>query len=136
MRRALAGGFLVCVVAFVCLAVVEGRQAPARSYLVQLRGPVLDSWKSELAEAGADLQDYVPQFAFRARMTPDAAARVRQLSFVSSVEPVRAEHAMAPRLRRDGALPYVVRIERGADPRAIESSLRSAGVQVQRRGSQ
>ncbi|HEX6165105.1 MAG TPA: CARDB domain-containing protein [Vicinamibacterales bacterium] len=136
MRRALAGGLVVCVVAVACLVVVEGRQAPPRTYLVQLSGPVLDSWKSELAEAGADLQDYVPHFAFRARMTPDAAARVRRLAFVSSVDAIRAEHTMAPRLRRNGALPYVVRLDRSADARDVEASLRNAGVQVQRRGSQ
>src|SRR5687768_15526036 len=135
MRRALAGGFFVCVAAVVCLAVVEGRQSPSRSYLVQLSGPVLDSWKIELAAAGADLQDYVPQFAFRARLTPDAAARVRRLPFVTSVDAVRAEHALAPGLRRNGAMPYVVRLERGADARELEGALRGAGAQVLRRGS-
>ena len=137
MRRALAGGIFVCVVAIACLVVVEGRQpSPSRGYLVQLRGPVLDSWKSELAAAGADLQDYVPQFAFRARMTPAAAARVRRLTFVSSVEPIRAEQVLARRLRRNGALPYIVRLERGVDAGAVQSALAGAGVQVMRRGSQ
>ena len=137
MRSAFAGGFFVCVFAIACLVVVEGRQpSVARAYLVQLRGPVLDSWKTELAAAGAELQDYVPQFAFRARMTPDAAARVRRLDFVASVDAVRAEHVLARRLRRNGALPYVVRLERGADVGAVQSALSRAGVQVMRRGSQ
>jgi serine protease AprX len=137
MRRALAGGIVSCVIAIACLVVVEGRQpSPSRGYLVQLRGPVLDSWKTELAAAGADLQDYVPQFAFRARMTPAAAATIRRLAFVSSVDPIRAEHVLAQRLRRNGALPYIVRLERGVDAGAVQSALAGAGAQVMRRGSQ
>src|SRR5688572_25204435 len=108
MRRVFAGGFVVCVVAAVCIAIVDAEQpspAQARAYVVQLTGPVLESWKSALSEAGADIEEYVPQFAFRVRMTPDVAARVRRLAFVSSVDVVRAEHRLAPRLRRNGALP-------------------------------
>jgi subtilase family serine protease len=97
---------------------------------------VLESWKTALAEAGADLQEYVPQFAFRARMTPAAAARVRRLDFVSSVNAIRAEQKFAPRLRRNGVFPYLVRLERGAVPEEVEAALRLAGVQVLRRGSQ
>ncbi|MBY0496543.1 MAG: S8 family serine peptidase [Cyanobacteria bacterium] len=136
MRRALAGGFFVCVVAIACLVVVEGKQSSSREYLVQLRGPVLDRWKAQLTAAGAELEDYVPQFAFRARMSPDEAARVRRLAFVTAVEALRADRKLAPRLRRNGSLPYVVRIDRGAMPANVEAALRGAGVQVQRRGSQ
>ena len=72
MRRGLVGGLLVCVVAAVCIAIVQAEQPAGRTntYVVQLTGPVLESWKTALAEAGADLQEYVPQFAFRARMIP------------------------------------------------------------------
>src|SRR6187401_1951479 len=104
MRRGLVGGFLMCVVAAACIAIVQAEQPDSgrtNTYVVQLTGPVLESWKIALADAGADLQDYVPQFAFRARMTPAAAARVRRLDFVSSVSLIRAEQKFAPRLRRN-----------------------------------
>src|SRR6187455_3295545 len=93
MRRGLFGGFLMCVVAAVCIVIVQAEQpaGPTNAYVVQLAGPVLESWKTALTEAGADLQEYVPQFAFRVRMTPAAAARVRRLDFVSSVSLLRAE---------------------------------------------
>lgn len=139
MRRGVAGGLIVCIVAAICIAVVDAQQAPpdrANAYVVQLNGPVLESWKTALAEAGADLQEYVPQFAFRVRMTPAAAARVRRLAFVSSVSAIRAEHKLAPRLRRNGALPYIVRLERGSVTTAVEAALRAAGAEVLRRGSQ
>ena len=138
MRR-LAGGLFVCVVAAICIAIVEAEQpssARANAYVVQFTGPVLDNWKATLAEAGADLQDFVPPFGFRVRMSPDTAARVRGLTFVSSVDAIRAEHKLAPRLRRNGARPYIVRLERGAVARDVEAALRDAGAQVLRRGSQ
>ena len=49
---------------------------------------------------------------------------------------VRAEQKLAPRLRRNGVLPYIVRLERTAVPGEVEAALRLAGVQVLRRGSQ
>ena len=138
MRRGLVAVFLMCVVAAAWIAIVQAEQPSDRTntYVVQLTGPVLESWKTALAEAGADLQEYVPQFAFRARMTPAAAARVRRLDFVSSVNAIRAEQKFAPRLRRNGVFPYLVRLERGAVPEEVEAALRLAGVQVLRRGSQ
>ena len=32
-------------------------------YLVQFEGPVLESWKTDLAAAGADILDYVPELS-------------------------------------------------------------------------
>jgi subtilase family serine protease len=139
MRRGLVGGFLMCVVAAVCIVIVEAQQPdPARTntYVVQLDGPVLESWKTALVEAGAELQEYVPQFAFRVRMTPAAAARVRRLDFVSTVSAIRVDQKLALQLRRDGALPYIVRLEPGSLTGDVEAALRLAGVQVLRRGGQ
>jgi hypothetical protein len=39
-------------------------------YLVQFEGPVVESWKTDLAAIGVDILDYVPDFAFKVRMTP------------------------------------------------------------------
>ena len=101
MRRGLVGGLFVALAAAVCIVVgVEAEQpnaARANTYLVQLSGPVLDQWKAAIVDAGGDLLEYVPQFAFRVRMTPDAAARVRRLSFVSSVNTLRAAQTQARR---------------------------------------
>ena len=139
MRRGLVGGLLMCVVAAVCIGIVRAEQpAPGRTntYVVQLAGPVLESWKAALVEAGAEIQEYVPQFAFRVRMTPDAAARIRRLAFVTSVTAIRSEDKLAPQLRRNGVLPYIVRLERGSVASDVEAALNLAGVQVLRRGPQ
>src|SRR6185503_21259717 len=113
MRRGLAGGFVVCVVAAIFIAIVQAEQpSPQRpsAYVVQFSGPVLESWKTALVEAGAEIGDYVPQFSFRVRMTPPVAARVRRLGFVSSVSAIRGENKLAPQLRRNGVMPYIVRL--------------------------
>ncbi len=46
MRRGLVGGFVVCVVAAVCIAIVQAEQPASdrtNAYVVQLTGPVLES---------------------------------------------------------------------------------------------
>jgi serine protease AprX len=138
MRRGMVGGLVVSVAAAICLAVGVNAEQPSsqrpETYLVQLSGPVLDSWKATLSDAGAELQDYVPHFAFRARMTPQGAAQVRRLSFVSSVTPMRREQKFAPGMRRNGARPYVVRLDRNAASQEVEAALRAAGIQVLGRG--
>src|SRR5688572_24448209 len=139
MRRGLAGGFVVCVVAAICIAIVEAEQpAPDRAstYVVQFTGPVLEGWKAAVADAGGEIQDYVPQFSFHVRMTPVVAARVRRFDFVSAVSAIRADQKLAPDLQRNGTRPYIIRLERGAVPAEIDAALSMAGVQVLRRGSQ
>jgi serine protease AprX len=139
MHRGIAGGFVVCILAAVCIALVEAEQpssARANTYVVQFTGPVFETWKSAVTEAGGDLQEFVPPFGFRVRMSAAVAARVRQLTFVASLEAIRAEHKLPPGLRRNGAMPYVVRLEPGAVTRDVEAALRDAGAEVLRRGSQ
>lgn len=54
-------------------------------YVIQLNGPVRDSWKTDLQNSGAILGDYIPDFAFLAQMGPQAKEAVAQLDFVTSV---------------------------------------------------
>ena len=139
MRRGMVGGFLVSVAAAVCIAVgVQAEKQPERAntYLVQLSGPVLDQWKAAIADEGGELLDYVPQFAFRVRMAPDAAARVRRLGFVTAVQSLQREQVLAPNLRRNGQRLYTVRLEPGARVDDVVAALRAAGVQVLSRGRQ
>src|ERR1044072_7600253 len=138
MGRGLFGGFFVAVAAAVCIAVSVKAEQPAHrahTYLVQLNGPVLDQWKAAITAQGGELLEYVPQFAFRVRMTPDVAARVRLLVFLSPVSTLGREQNLAPNLRRTGQRLYIVRLEPGARANDVAASLRAAGVQVMARGS-
>ena len=39
-------------------------------YLVQFAGPVQSPWKEAATAAGAELLEYIPDYAFKARMNP------------------------------------------------------------------
>jgi len=103
-------------------------------YLVQFEGPVLESWKTDLAAAGADILDYVPEFAFKVRMTPPQAAQVRRLESVVWVGLFHPAYKLGPDVTRNGARPYTVRIERGADAAAAQAAIAATGAQIQNRG--
>src|SRR5512139_1592891 len=49
------------------------------TWLVQLAGPIEPEWKAAVGATGARLLDYVPDFAFKVRMTPAQARVVRRL---------------------------------------------------------
>ena len=51
-------------------------------YIVQFDGPVRRSWKKAVTDTGAELFDYVPDFAFIARMDSSTEAKVRGLEHV------------------------------------------------------
>lgn len=128
----LAAGVLLAAALTAAQPSPPGRGA---DYLVQLRGPVLEAWKEALESAGADLREYVPDFAFRARMAPDVAGELRRLSFVSSVTPYQPALKLTPNLVRDGRrLLYVARLDRGANAAVVAAALRAAGADVWARG--
>jgi len=113
---------------------IAGYAANQRGYyLVQFEGPVLESWKSDLAGAGVDILDYVPDFAFKVRMTPAQAAEVRRLASIVWVGLFHPGYKLGPELRRNGARPYTVRIERGSDAAAAQAAIAATGAQIHKR---
>jgi len=54
-------------------------------YLVHLLGPTPASWLNSLEELDLELIDYVPNYAYEVRMTPEVAEKVEQLYFVDWV---------------------------------------------------
>lgn len=136
MSRGLSGGAIVCVVA-ACIVIgvraEQGQPPNTSTYHVQLAGPVLDAWKTAITEAGGEIGAYMPPFGFRVRMDAPAAARLRRLTFVTAVTPLRSEDKLARDLVRNGRRIYLARLESGADAAAVESAARAAGVNVLRR---
>jgi subtilase family protein/fibronectin type III domain protein len=116
---------------------IAGYAAGQRGYfIVQFPGPVMDAWKAQVAAAGAELLDYIPDFAFKVRMTPEAADRVAALDSVAWVGLFQPAYKLDPALFRAGAATraYRVRIERGADVAATVDAIAGAGVQIVGRG--
>lgn len=69
-------------------------------YLVQFYGPVKGAWKAPVTAAGAELLDYIPDFAFVARMDAVVAKRVAALPAVRWVGPYQPAYRISPSLQQ------------------------------------
>jgi subtilisin family serine protease len=100
-------------------------------YLVQFRGPVQQAWKDALAAQGADVLDYLPDNAFKVRMTPAVAARIQARGEVAWVGMFEPAFTFDPAAIRDGPAIYTVRIERGANAAgAVQQIAATRGLQL------
>ncbi|MBS3816617.1 MAG: S8 family serine peptidase [Candidatus Thermoplasmatota archaeon] len=52
------------------------------TYIVHLLGPVDPDWRAQLEDLGVDVINYVPNYAYEVRMTPEKKDRVDSLDFV------------------------------------------------------
>lgn len=106
-------------------------QASQKYFIVQLTGPVQQAWKDEISAEGAEVLDYIPDFAFKVRMNPGIANRVGGKNFVSAVIPFQAQFKFGTDLRRYGELNvYRVRIEKGSDFGLIRSLVARTGAEI------
>jgi hypothetical protein len=79
-------------------------------YVVQLDGPIVESTKAGLRAAGAELLEYVPRFAYLARIHAEDRARVAAAPHV---------RAVGPFLPRDRRPPSLAKARLGADPAGL-----------------
>ena len=104
---------------------VAGRE---EYYVFQFRGPVEQGWKGQLLLVGAKVFDYVPDFAFLARMTPEAAEKARELPCVRWVGLYHPAYRISPRLRGvSGNVKVTVLLFPGESPGAAQAEIRRAG---------
>jgi len=102
-----------------------------RYFIVQFAGPVQQGWKDAVTAQGAELLDYVPDFAFKARMNVATAKNIAKQSFVSAVVPFEGRFKLKRGLVRDGELRvYAVRFERGSDFGGARALIALTGAQV------
>ncbi len=86
------------------LVVNDYRAGQPGLYLVQWGGPIRDFEKRQLTRLGAEIGDYIPDFAFVVRMTPEAARRAQGLKFVRAVAIYQPGYKLAGEfLGRDGS---------------------------------
>lgn len=100
-------------------------------FIVQFRGPVREAWKNQVTDLGAELLDYIPDFAFKARMTMEQAERVRALAVVAWVGIFEPAFKLSPFLSRAPQAAYTVQIEAGADVAAAIAAINATGAQVE-----
>jgi serine protease AprX len=97
-------------------------------YIVQFGGPILQSQADAVRAAGADILNYIPDYAYKVRMRPaliDDVAGVDGITWVGAFE---ADFKLSPDLAADGL--YRVRIERGVDREQVAAAIEAAGAQV------
>jgi hypothetical protein len=107
------------------------QQGSQKYFVVQFAGPIEQAWKDAVSAEGAEVLDYMPDFAFKVRMNPGIANRVQQLGFVTEVVPFQPHFKLGSDLRRDGEMNvYRVRIERGSDFGMVRSLVARTGAEI------
>ena len=140
MTRRLAIALVLCLASLMSAGVITARQpasAPpvaGAEFLVRFQGPIQEPWKSAVTAAGASLIEYVPPFAFRARLRPEDAGALRGLPFVTGVTPYDAGTKVTKARGRASEELFVVRIDRDRDAAAVASALDGSGVRASRSG--
>ena len=106
------------------------------SYLVQFDGPIREQWKDALAATGARVVEYIPDNAYRVRMTAGQAAKVSDISGVHYVGLFRADWKLSADAKEKAgagkAGVYRVRAENGADVAAVRRTASATGAVVSR----
>lgn len=102
-------------------------------YIVQFAGPVRAEWKAQVSALGAELLDYLPEFAFKVRMTPAQALQVQQLPSVAWMGLFQPAFKLSPGLKRDGTNVYRVQVERGIDAALTAVAIAQTGADVLQR---
>ncbi len=69
-------------------------------YMVQFRGPIKAKWKAQVTAAGAELFDYIPDYAFVARMDAIAVQKVAALPAVRWVGEYQPTYRISSSLQR------------------------------------
>jgi subtilisin family serine protease len=105
---------------------------PVDLYLVQFRGPIRTAWKDGVAAAGAELFDYIPDYAFVARMTTQQAEKVTTLPYVRWVGAYQPAYRLHPSLARPERWPATETID--VRVAALPGSADAARSQVQAAG--
>jgi subtilisin family serine protease len=97
-------------------------------YIVQFAGPVRSDWKASVEQEGAEILEYIPDFAFKVRMSPGQAKRVEAQEAVSWVGLFQPAFKLRPgMLSADAPALYRVRVHRGADAAATRSHVLATG---------
>ncbi len=88
-------------------------------YLLQFRGAVQQSWKDDAIALGAEFLGYIPENAFKVRMTPEQAELIARLDSVHWLGLWQPAYKVSPSADDVDMRLYKVRIESGANTAAV-----------------
>jgi PKD repeat protein/subtilisin family serine protease len=98
------------------------------SYLVAFSGPISQSQADALRATGAELTAYIPDFAYKAILTPSQVERAALVDGVIGVSVFQPEYKLSPDLEESGL--YRIRLERGADRVVVQGDIEATGGSV------
>lgn len=99
-------------------------------YIVQFNGPVTAAERADLENLGASLHGYIPDYAFKVKMSGTQAAAAANLNGVLWVGIFEPAYRLDPNLKLDGFNLYRVRLETGSNPTAVAQTIRNLGATV------
>ena len=73
-------------------------------YIVQLKGPIADEQKKYLIEAGSQILDYIPEFAFIAKMDDKTRSIIETYNFVRWIGIYQPGYRVEPKLAEELSL--------------------------------
>ncbi len=94
-------------------------------YLIHMLGPIAPEWRTQIEEKGVEVMNYVPNYAYRVRMTPEVADRVGGLDFVDWVGIYHPEYKIQPDLEPGEVK---IRLVEGAERDSIDRVLNAESV--------
>ena len=98
------------------------------SYLIAFSGPISQAQADALRSTGADLTAYIPDFAYKAILTPAQVTRATQVDGVLAVTVFQPEYKLSPDLKESGL--YRIRLERGVDRALVQADIEAVGGSV------
>ena len=112
------------------LEIADPAPGIAGDYIVQFDGPLGQAQRDTLASLGARVLGYLPDFAFKVRMTPKQADAADALAGVAWTGLFHPAYKMSPTLDRTRPGIFRLRIEDGADPALVAEDVVSTGAGV------
>jgi len=105
-------------------------------YIVQFQGPIEPSWKADLSLLGVEILDYIPDFAFIVRTTPETAQSVSGLAQVREITLYHPAYRLSRELMGErGPTKVIIQLFPGESRLPIEAEIRRAGGSVHAGGS-
>ncbi len=92
-------------------------------YLLQFDGPVRQVWKDPVEALGGEFLGYIPDYAFKVRMTPEQASQVQGLDHVNWLGLWQPAFKISPSINLEDFGLYRIRIETGSDIAAVWDQL-------------
>ncbi len=91
-------------------------------YIVHMLGPVNPEWREKLEKMNAHVINYVPNYAYEVRMTPELAEKVEELFFVDWVGIYQPDYKISSSLSsmNEDRLTVDVRLAPGSSQRSID----------------